>query len=186
MTAAKAAGSAPIHAWKQRSPRAIAALLGAPGQLGLARAYVAGDLEVFGDLYTAFDRLATAAGREVSWGEKARLTRDFAPFFLRKPPPPAEEVQHKGSRHSRMSRCRGDIAPLRRVEPLLRMGARPTMAYTCAVFPTADATLEQAQEEKFDLVCRKLGLEPGMRVLDVGCGKGAGSLCMRPRTTASR
>ena len=46
------------------------------------------------------------------------------------------------------------------------------MAYTCAVFPKADATLEEAQEEKFDLVCRKLGLERGMRLLDVGCGWG--------------
>ena len=48
----------------------------------------------------------------------------------------------------------------------------PSMAYTCAVYPTADATLEQAQANKFDLICRKLGLRPGMRLLDVGCGWG--------------
>jgi cyclopropane-fatty-acyl-phospholipid synthase len=47
------------------------------------------------------------------------------------------------------------------------------MAYTCAVYPTADATLEEAQTEKFDLVCRKLDLQPGQRLLDVGCGWGS-------------
>jgi cyclopropane-fatty-acyl-phospholipid synthase len=46
------------------------------------------------------------------------------------------------------------------------------MAYTCACYPTADASLEEAQEHKFDLVARKLGLRPGMRLLDVGCGWG--------------
>ena len=48
----------------------------------------------------------------------------------------------------------------------------PSMAYTCAVYPTAESTLEEAQWAKHDLVARKLGLEPGMRLLDVGCGWG--------------
>jgi cyclopropane-fatty-acyl-phospholipid synthase len=48
----------------------------------------------------------------------------------------------------------------------------PSMAYTCAVYLKPDASLEQAQEEKFDLVARKLGLGPGMRLLDIGCGWG--------------
>ncbi|MFP5254177.1 MAG: SAM-dependent methyltransferase, partial [Actinomycetes bacterium] len=52
----------------------------------------------------------------------------------------------------------------------------PSMAYTCALYETPDATLEQAQSAKFDLVCRKLGLRPGMRLLDVGCGWGSLSL----------
>ena len=48
----------------------------------------------------------------------------------------------------------------------------PSMAYTCACYPTEDATLEEAQEYKYDLVARKIGLKPGMRLLDVGCGWG--------------
>ncbi len=155
-----------------RSPKAIAALLGAPGQLGLARAYVAGDLEVSGDLYTAFDRLATAALRDVSWREKAVLGRHFAPLFLRKPPPPPEEVRNAGVKHSRRRDAEVISHHYDVSNTFYEWVLGPTMAYTCAVFPGPDATLEQAQEEKFELVCRKLGLEPGMRVLDVGCGWG--------------
>ncbi|MEZ5184325.1 MAG: cyclopropane-fatty-acyl-phospholipid synthase family protein [Candidatus Nanopelagicales bacterium] len=159
-----------------RSPRAIAALLGAPGQLGLARAYITGDLEVTGDLYTAFDRLANAALREVSWPERMRLARHFAPFFLRKPPPPPEEARIGGSRHSRRRDAQVISHHYDVSNRFYEWVLGPTMAYTCAVFPRADASLEQAQIEKFDLVCRKLGLEPGMRVLDVGCGWGGFAL----------
>ena len=159
-----------------RSPRAIAALLGAPGQLGLARAYVVGDLEVTGDLPTAFDRLATAATREVSWGEKVQFARQFAPLILHKPPPPPEEVLQKGAKHSRRRDAEVISHHYDVSNRFYEWVLGPTMAYTCAVFPRADSTLEQAQAEKFDLVCRKLGLQPGMRVLDVGCGWGGFAL----------
>jgi cyclopropane-fatty-acyl-phospholipid synthase len=159
-----------------RSPRAIAALLGAPGQLGLARAYVSGDLDVGGDLYTAFDRLAQAALRDISWQEKVAVARHFAPFALQRPAPPPEEVQHKGAKHSRGRDAEVISHHYDVSNRFYEWVLGPTMAYTCAVFPTADATLEQAQEEKFDLVCRKLGLQAGMRVLDVGCGWGGFAL----------
>lgn len=159
-----------------KSPRAIAALLGAPGQLGLARAYVYGDLDVTGDLYTAMDRLATAAGRDVPWGERLRLARHFAPFFLQKPPPPPEEVQTRGAKHSRRRDAEVISHHYDVSNRFYEWVLGPTMAYTCAVFPRPDASLEEAQDEKFDLVCRKLGLAPGMRVLDVGCGWGGFAL----------
>ncbi len=155
-----------------RSPRAISALLSAPGQLGVARAYINGDLEVSGDLYTAFDRLANAAVRDVPLHEKATLARAFAPFLLSRPAPPPEEVHHKGGRHSRRRDAEVISHHYDVSNTFYEWVLGPTMAYTCAVFPTSDATLEQAQEEKFDLVCRKLGLQPEMRVLDVGCGWG--------------
>jgi cyclopropane-fatty-acyl-phospholipid synthase len=155
-----------------RSPRAVGALLSAPGQLGLARAYVSGDLEVTGDLYEAFDRLATAASRDISWAEKARLARRFAPLVVHRPQPPDEEVRHRGTRHSRRRDARVVSHHYDVSNRFYEWVLGPTMAYTCAVFPVPEATLEHAQAEKFDLVCRKLELRPGMRVLDVGCGWG--------------
>jgi cyclopropane-fatty-acyl-phospholipid synthase len=155
-----------------RSPRAVSMLMSAPGQLGLARAYVSGDLEVHGDLYTAFDRLARLGIKAPSVRDQARLYRALAPFALRRPEPPPEEVRLGGRLHSKR-RDRDAISHHYDVSnTFYRWVLGPSMAYTCAVFPKSDATLEEAQEEKFDLVCRKLGLERGMRLLDVGCGWG--------------
>ena len=90
--------------------------------------------------------------------------------------PPPQEVGAKrclsGLTATPAAATRGHQPPLRRDQPLLRLVLGPSMAYTCAVYPTDGATLEQAQAEKFDLVARKLALQPGMRLLDVGCGWG--------------
>lgn len=155
-----------------RSPRAIGALLGAPGQLGVARAYVAGDIEVTGDLYDAFDRLAAAATRDISWKDKVRFAKEYAPLVLHRPDPPPEEVRVNGGRHSRRRDAQVISHHYDVSNRFYEWVLGPTMAYTCAVYPTPEATLEQAQTEKFDLVCRKLDLQPGMRMLDVGCGWG--------------
>lgn len=159
-----------------RSPKAIGALLGSPGQLGLARAYVGGDIEITGDLYTAFERLAVAATREISVKDKMRFLKAFAPFIVHRPSPPPEEARPNGGRHSR-KRDAEVISHHYDVSNLFYSWVLgPTMAYTCAVFPGPDASLEEAQVEKFDLVCRKLDLQPGMRVLDTGCGWGGFAL----------
>ncbi|GAA1612726.1 class I SAM-dependent methyltransferase [Catellatospora bangladeshensis] len=155
-----------------RSPRALNYLATANGGLGLARAYVSGDIEVSGDLYTALaglDRLEL----DKSWSKRLRTLRDLGGIKLLNPPPrPPMEVRLHGRLHSK-ARDRAAIAhhydvSNRFYEWLLG----PSMAYTCAVYPDAAATLEQAQFAKHDLVARKLGLEPGMRLLDVGCGWG--------------
>src|SRR5207245_9516653 len=86
--------------------------------------------------------------------------------------PPPEEVKLRGPRHSK-ERDKAAISHHYDVSNrFYEMVLGPSMAYTCAVYPREAATLEEARYEKFDLVCRKLGLRPGMRLLDVGCGWG--------------
>src|SRR5437870_458406 len=159
------------------SPRAMAYLVRSPGELGLARAYVAGDIDVDGRMR---DALAAMTGTAA---EVARRHRGFAKTLraigapllraaLTRAPRPAQEVHLRGRRHSRRRDARAIAHHYDVSNRFYEMVLGPSMAYTCAVFPRENATLEQAQEEKFDLVCRKLALKPGMRLLDVGCGWG--------------
>ncbi|MEC3977283.1 cyclopropane-fatty-acyl-phospholipid synthase family protein [Amycolatopsis sp. H20-H5] len=160
-----------------RSPLALSYLVSSPGDLGLARSYVAGALEVHGDLYTALRALVSQVD-QLSAADRLWLLRELGPRHLRRVPLPPEELPGRFRRNVdglRHSRTRDSNAISRHYDVSNRfyeLVLGSSMAYTCAVFPEADATLEQAQENKFDLVCRKLGLKPGMRLLDVGCGWG--------------
>ena len=155
-----------------RSPRAVQYLASAPSQLGLARAYVTGDLEIVGDAYTALSRLYPVDWLSVSWSDRLKLVREFGPKAIHRPAPPPQERTLSGRRHSKNRDADAIHHHYDVSNRFYSWVLGPSMAYTCAVFPTSDASLETAQEEKFDLVCRKLGLEPGMRLLDVGCGWG--------------
>jgi cyclopropane-fatty-acyl-phospholipid synthase len=155
-----------------RSRRGLAYLATSPGDVGLARAYIMGDLEVEGDLYTAMTTLLRP-DLDLSWRAKVRALRAMGgPRLLRPPPRPAQEARLRGRRHSR-ARDAAAIAhhydvSNRFYEWLLG----ESMAYTCALYQTPRTTLEQAQYAKHDLVARKLGLRAGQRLLDVGCGWG--------------
>lgn len=155
-----------------RSPRAVEYFASAPSQLGLARAYVTGDLEIIGDAYTALAKLYPLPLDHLTWRDKLDLARAFAPFAVKRPAPPPQERRLGGRRHSKNRDAEAIHHHYDVSNRFYTYVLGPSMAYTCAVFPTADASLETAQEEKFDLVCRKLGLKPGMRLLDVGCGWG--------------
>ncbi|MHB1166429.1 MAG: class I SAM-dependent methyltransferase [Candidatus Nanopelagicales bacterium] len=155
-----------------RSPRAVHYLAASPNQLGLARAYVTGDLEIIGDAYAALSRLYPLPLDHLSWGDKLALGRAFAPFAMKRPAPPPQERRLSGRRHSKGRDADAIHHHYDVSNRFYSWVLGPSMAYTCAVFPNHGATLEEAQEEKFDLVCRKLGLRPGMRLLDVGCGWG--------------
>ena len=155
-------------------PDALAYIAYAPGELGLARAYVSGALDVRGDLHAALHGLLTHA-RRLPWAERLGILGRLGPRALRRPPVPEEEAPapwHRGLRHSK-SRDAAAIAHHYDVSNrFYEIVLGPSMAYTCAVFRTPTVTLEEAQADKFDLVCRKLALEPGDRLLDVGAGWG--------------
>ncbi|WP_020661484.1 class I SAM-dependent methyltransferase [Amycolatopsis benzoatilytica] len=159
------------------SPLALDYLMSSPGDLGLARAYVSGALEVTGDLYAALRTLAAHVD-QLRPADRLWLLRALGPRHLRRVRPPAEELPGRAQRTLsglRHSRARDSEAISRHYDVSNRfyeLILGPSMAYTCAVYPAAGSSLEEAQAHKFDLVCRKLGLEPGMRLLDVGCGWG--------------
>lgn len=158
-----------------RDSRAFNYMALAPGELGLARAYVSGCLDLDGDLHDTMVLLARETVGGLTWQERLSVLRMLGLGVLRPVPPPPEEVRpglwwglrHSLTRDSRAISHHYDVSN-RFYEWILG----PTMAYTCAVYPTPDATLEEAQVEKVDLVCRKLNLQPGQRLLDVGCGWG--------------
>ncbi|GDY32244.1 SAM-dependent methyltransferase [Gandjariella thermophila] len=156
-----------------RSPLAVSYLATAPGALGLARAYVTGNIEVVGDMYAALKQLSELTLNDVPWRERLGVLREIgAGPLLRRPPRPPQEARLRGLRHSRARDQQAISHHYDVSNRFYEWVLGPSMAYTCAVFPSEDATLEQAQFTKHDLVARKLALRPGMRLLDVGCGWG--------------
>jgi cyclopropane-fatty-acyl-phospholipid synthase len=163
-----------------RTPLALRRLLYAPNELGFGRAYVAGELDIDGDIYRVLslrDQLAQRGGDPVigldirGWFQLARAARKVGVLGWRLPPPP-EEARLRGRLHSR-ERDAAAIAHHYDVgNDFYRLVLGETMAYSCAYFRSVHDSLDAAQEAKFDLVARKLGLETGMRLLDVGCGWG--------------
>ena len=162
-----------------RSPVAVAYLAQAPGALGLARAYVSGHLDLDGDMYEALARMTKAQNIGMTLAEKLRLLQALGgpKLLVNRLPPPPQEVRVKSRwRTGRLHSKDRDASAISHhydvSNRFYEWVLGPTMAYTCACYPREDATLEEAQAYKFDLVARKLGLHEGMRLLDVGCGWG--------------
>ena len=161
-----------------RSPRAVAHALRAPGQLGIGRAYVAGELEL-DDIDAVITLLDSWAPPRLDARARARLVlAALRACGLSLPPaPPRAELRPRGKRHSKARDARAvrhhyDLPP-----EFFALFLDRSMTYSCAVFSHPDFervnTLEAAQEVKLELICRKLGLVEGQRVLDVGCGWGS-------------
>ncbi|MFL6169708.1 MAG: class I SAM-dependent methyltransferase, partial [Ornithinibacter sp.] len=165
-----------------RTPRAASYLATAPGELGLARAYVSGDLDVEGvhpgDPYDLLVDLASVRFRRPTAAAAVEAARTLGVRGLAPPPPPPQEALPRwrrvaeGLRHSTTRDAEAISHHYDVSNKFYEWVLGPSMTYTCACFPTEASTLEEAQEHKYDLVCQKIGLKPGMRLLDVGCGWG--------------
>ncbi|MEU6955817.1 cyclopropane-fatty-acyl-phospholipid synthase family protein [Streptomyces sp. NPDC045714] len=168
-----------------RHRRALRRLLWKPGELGLARAWVAGEIDIEGDLYEALGHLAGllwdrgADAKDSVHPVRDPKVRAFARGLIDlagpwpPPAPPAEEVRRRtGPLHTRR-RDKEAISHHYDVgNAFYALVLGPSMVYSCAYWQDG-GTLEDAQRDKLDLVCRKLGLGAGDRLLDVGCGWGS-------------
>jgi cyclopropane-fatty-acyl-phospholipid synthase len=209
-----------------RSPQALRRILWRPGELGLARAYISGDLDVEGDLteglrlvLNATRQIAAAPPRATANRTTANRTtpprtaqaRTVPPWttaalaripaaqavqtalawtpaalaaaraaarlkVLGPPPPrPSSELRVSGRLHSR-ARDQAVIAGHYDVPAAFyQLILDPNMAYSCAYYPSGKRhlTLEEAQRAKLEMICRKLDLKPGSKLLDMGCGWGS-------------
>jgi cyclopropane-fatty-acyl-phospholipid synthase len=172
-----AATDPPRFAVLVKGPDALAELLREPNQLGLSRAWVLGQLDLDGEIEDVFalsDRFA-----EVSLAWRARVAALGGAWRLGafsralRAPVPATESRLSGRAHS-IRRDRGAISHHYDVSnEFYRLVLGPTMVYSCAYFDDPEESLEAAQERKLDLICRKLALAPGERLLDIGCGWGS-------------
>jgi cyclopropane-fatty-acyl-phospholipid synthase len=167
-----------------RTRRALRRLVWAPNELGFARAYVSGDVEIEGNLLDGLTRLNALADPEhgpgliVGADTRAAVARAVVRLGALgpPPPPPPEEIRLSGRRHAKARDAKAVTHHYDVGNDFYELVLGPSMVYSCAYFedePSATYTLEDAQRAKLDLVARKLGLASGMRVLDVGCGWGA-------------
>jgi cyclopropane-fatty-acyl-phospholipid synthase len=166
-----------------RSARALNYLFTASLSVGLMRAYLADEISIDGmdegnpyrELSLYLGGLSVRRPRLNELPDLARFVRETGLHVPEIPPQEAPAPWRRLAHGLRHGRARDAAAIQHHYDVSNRfyeMVLGPSMAYTCAVYPDDEASLEEAQSYKFDLVCRKLGLEPGMRLLDVGCGWG--------------
>ncbi|MFJ3664058.1 class I SAM-dependent methyltransferase [Streptomyces sp. NPDC090119] len=172
-----------------RNRRALRRMLFKPGELGMARAWVAGDLDIEGDLYTALGAMAgllwehddDAEGRSLVQTVRDPAARAAVRDLVRlvgpplPPAPPREEVRRRRHLHTRRTDKRAISHHYDVGNDFYALVLGPSMVYSCAYWeaPEKGASLESAQRDKLELVSLKLGLKPGQRLLDVGCGWGS-------------
>jgi cyclopropane-fatty-acyl-phospholipid synthase len=156
-----------------RSPDALRRMIMSPDELGLGRAYVAGDIQIEGDVFDVLamrDQFEAVKIRPAQIAAALRLLGGVG--ALRPLAPPPEEARLRGRRHSRARDAAAVSFHYDLSNDFYRLVLGPSLTYSCAVWTDATQSLETAQSNKYELVCAKLGLDPGMRLLDIGCGWG--------------
>ncbi|OLL20247.1 MULTISPECIES: class I SAM-dependent methyltransferase [unclassified Rhodococcus (in: high G+C Gram-positive bacteria)] len=164
------------------STRGTTYLATAPGDLGMARAYVAGDLEAEGvhpgNPYELLKALGDLHFQRPPALTLAQIARSLGLETLKPIAPPpqehlprwrrfAEGLRHSRSRDAEVIHHHYDVS-----NAFYERVLGPSMTYTCALFDSETQSLEDAQENKYRLVFEKLRLQPGDRLLDIGCGWG--------------
>ncbi len=159
------------------SPTALGHVLRAPSQLGVGRAYVSGGIDV-DDIDAALDLLARWSPPPLDARAKGRIALGAvrAGALRGMPRAPDMELRPKGKRHSILRDQRAVTHHYSLSNEYFALFLDESMTYSCAIWSRGATTLEEAQRTKLELVCSKLALEPGQRVLDVGCGWGSFAL----------
>ncbi len=158
-----------------RSPDALRRIVTCPGELGFARAYVAGDVDVEGDIFDVLAMRESIPELKVSPRAWLDTVEALGLANLKPMAPPPEEARLRGGRHSE-ERDAAAIAHHYDVSnDFYEIVLGRAMTYSCGLWvdPPPSGTLEDAQWAKLELVCQKLALRPGMRLLDIGCGWGS-------------
>jgi cyclopropane-fatty-acyl-phospholipid synthase len=155
-----------------RSPNAVRRIVTRPGELGFGRAYVAGEIDVEGDIYAALQLRQRLPTVRLGYRDAFALARCVGWGGVRPLPAPAEEARLRGHRHSQARDAAAISHHYDVGNDFYRIVLGPSLTYSCAVFRSAEQSLEDAQANKYELISRKLALESGMRLLDVGCGWG--------------
>jgi cyclopropane-fatty-acyl-phospholipid synthase len=167
---------------KINNRRALRRILWAPNELGFARAYVAGDVELDGDIFQAFQAIQGSGPEPVAVTIDADTRKALVRAVLKlgivgpPPKPPAEEVHLRGRKHSKRRDADAIAHHYDVGNDFYQVVLGESMTYSCAYWGDGIDDLSAAQFAKCDHVARKLGLREGMRVLDVGCGWGTFAL----------
>ena len=158
-------------------PAALRRMLLPPNEMSIVESYIAGDVDIDGSMEAASNLTEAIGGRLRSPLAIARLVRmvvglpgqaedDLADIRF------PEQARKLGPRHTPVRDAAAIHYHYDVGNEFYKLWLDKRMVYSCAYFRSAEDTLDDAQEAKLDLICRKLRLKPGERLLDIGCGWG--------------